>query len=132
MISFDEKKSNDIKTEDALKTFERHLLKTINEITELDVNIWFLEQPPEQKFISPPDQLAQYTIRGKDVSNLGINKSDHESRENEVAEIIYKLSELNPRFKILSPDTILCSKLKCSLDFEGIIDPTIFTSVLIL
>ena len=95
-------------------------MKTINEITELDVNIWFLEQPPEQKFISPPDQLAQYTIRGKDVSNLGINKSDHESRENEVAEIIYKLSELNPRFKILSPDTILCSKLKCSLDFEGI------------
>ena len=120
MISFDEKNSNDIKTEDALKTFERHLLKTINEITELDVNIWFLEQPPEQKFISPPDQLAQYTIRGKDVSNLGINKSDHESRENEVAEIIYKLSELNPRFKILSPDKILCSKLKCSLDFEGI------------
>lgn len=120
IISYDEKNSNDIKTEDALKTFEKHLLKTINEISELDVDIWILEQPPEQKFISPPDQLAQFTIRGKDVSNLGINKSDHEARESEVTEIIYRLSESNPRFKILSPDTILCSKLKCTLDFEGI------------
>jgi len=66
------------------KTLEKHLAETVEKIVNIGANVWIVEQPPEQSIISPPNQLAQYAIWGKDVSELGVNFEHDNQREGSV------------------------------------------------
>ena len=109
-----------INPERAIKNLEKHLNETIDIINSLDATVWIIEQPPEQQLLSPPDQLAQYSIRGRDISNLGVERSVHQNRENYVSEIMHSIAKTNQRVHIISPDVVLCDEKKCNLEYKGI------------
>ena len=91
-------------SDQAIKNLEKHLIETIDVINSLGATVWIIEQPPEQQLLSPPDQLAQYSIRGKDISNLGVERSVHQNRESYVSEIMHSIAQKNQRVHIISPE----------------------------
>ena len=103
------------------KTLEKHLAETVEKIVNIGANIWIVEQPPEQSIISPPNQLAQYAIRGKDVSELGVNFELHNQREGSVTNLINNVAIKYPEVHIISPDIVLCNESgMCPLARDGI------------
>ena len=111
--------NKDISSDQAIKNLEKHLIETIDGINSLGATVWIIEQPPEQQLLSPPDQLAQYSIRGKDISNLGVERSVHQNRESYVSEIMHSIAQKNQRVHIISPDVVLCNDKKCNIEYQG-------------
>ena len=111
--------NKDISSDQAIKNLEKHLIETIDGINSLGATVWIIEQPPEQQLLSPPDQLAQYSIRGKDISNLGVERSVHQNRESYVSEIMHSIAQKNQRVHIISPDVVLCDDKKCNIEYQG-------------
>ena len=110
-----------VSNESSRKILEKQLTETVEQIVNLGADVWIIEQPPEQNIISPPNQLAQYAIRGKDVSTLGVNFDLHKQREGSVTKLINNVARNYPEVHVISPDIVLCNGSGiCPLARDGI------------
>lgn len=88
-------------TTDAKRVFRSKITYTVNLLTQLNVDVWIMEQVPQHEFWAP-NEIAKRLVYRQDTTKIGRSLSDHLQRQSFVNGIFKQLAQ-DKHVHILDP-----------------------------
>ncbi len=88
-------------TTDSKRVFKSKFTYTVNLLTNLNVDVWIMEQVPQHEFWAP-NEIAKRLIYKQDTSKIGRSLADHQQRQSFVNSVFADLAK-NKHVHVLDP-----------------------------
>jgi peptidoglycan/LPS O-acetylase OafA/YrhL len=97
--------------------FALQLKAVVDELLSHDVDVWLLNEVPLQS-VDVPRHLTKQALDGREIDGFGRLRSDHDSRQREIINILSAL-ERDSGVNLLRPEDILCDESVCLATANG-------------
>jgi len=88
-------------TTDSKRVFKSNFTYTVNLLTNLNVDVWIMEQVPQHEFWAP-NEIAKRLIYKQDTTQIGRKLIDHKQRQSYVNSVFTELAQ-NKHVHVLDP-----------------------------